>query len=56
MQAAFLLLSPFPPFFVYETERHPKDLRQLMWPPFQHLVFLSLEEGIKHSRPEMWDL
>lgn len=57
MRAAFLLLFlPFPPFLVYEAERHPKDLLQVMWAPFQHLVFLSLEKGREHSRPEMRDL
>lgn len=57
MRAAFLLLFlPFPPFLVYEAERHPKDLLQVMWAPFQHLVFRSLEEGREHSRPEMQDL
>lgn len=57
MRAAFLLLFlSFPAFFVYEAGKHPKDLLQVMWVPFQHLVFLSLEEGREHSRPEMRDL
>lgn len=63
MLAAFLLLFLLSSFhfnflkiylFVYKTEDIPKTYCRegCIRPPSPHLVFLSLEKGRRHSRPE----